>query len=92
MVKKLAKFQNQIKDACPADIKAEWNWKIKTEQPEFGAAAINKVFKINQKRSSPIFESKFQPKDEKVIKEEKKVAKTQFKEEIIGLEDLLEAV
>jgi len=27
-----------------------------------------------------------------VIKEEKKVAKTQFKEEIIGLEDLLEAV
>ena len=47
---------------------------------------------INKKRSSPIFESKFQPKDEKVKKEEKKIAKTEFKEEIIGLEDLLEAV
>ena len=57
---------------------------MKTEQPYFGAVDSNKVFSINKKRSSPVFESKFQPKVEDNF------IKTQFKKEIIGLEELLE--
>ena len=84
MVKKLAMKKIQIRSACNAGIKEESNSKMKTEQQEFGAVDANKVFSINKKRSSPVFQSKFQPKVEENL------IKTPLKKESIGLEDLLE--
>ena len=63
---------------------------MKAEQFNFGEAVVKEVIKINKQRSSPWFESKFQPKIEsQQIKEEANVVKAQCKQEIIGLEDLL---
>ena len=63
---------------------------VKAEQVNFGEAVVKEVIKINKQRSSPWFKSKFQPKFEnQQIREEANVVKTQYKQEIIGLEDLL---
>ena len=83
MVKKIANKKIQIRSPCNAGIKEEGNSKMKTEQQEFGALDANKVFSINKKRSSPVFQSKFLPKVEDNF------IKTESKKKIIGLEDLL---
>ena len=89
MVKTVAKRKNQ--KACSAGIKEEEKMQeVKAEYVNFGEAVVKEVIKINKQRSSPWFKSKFQPKlENQQIREEANVVKTQYKQEIIGLEDLL---